>query len=84
MLANLGAAEVGLPLLGGAASATEKTARVNIIPQAQEEVKRRGRKSNLLKSSRTRGPGGAPLRPVPGVRPARAECRAVRDSTLVA
>jgi hypothetical protein len=43
MLANVRAAEVGLPLLGGAVSPTEKTARVNIIPQAQEEVKRRGR-----------------------------------------
>src|SRR6516162_10407412 len=31
-----------------------------------------------------RGPGGAPLQPVPGVRSARAGCRAVRDSTLVA
>ena len=40
MLANVRAAEVGLPLLGGAVSPTEKTARVNIIPQAQEEVKR--------------------------------------------
>jgi hypothetical protein len=33
-----------LPLLGGAASPSEKTARGNIIPQAREEVKRRGEK----------------------------------------
>src|SRR5262245_60730955 len=31
-----------------------------------------------------RGPGGAPLQPMPRVRAARAGCRAVRDSTLVA
>jgi hypothetical protein len=41
-------------------------------------------KINLLKSSRIRGPGGAPLQSVPGVRSALAGCRAVRDSTLVA
>src|SRR5262249_45168287 len=34
-------------------------------------------KINLLKSSRTRGPGGAPFQPVPGVHPVRAGCRAV-------
>ena len=37
-------------------------------------------KINLLKSSRTRGPGGALLRPMPGVPAARARCRAVRGS----
>src|SRR6516164_4800252 len=42
MLVNLRAPEVGLPLLGGPRRPSEKTARVNIIPQAQEEVKRRG------------------------------------------
>src|SRR5262249_7800478 len=34
----------------------------------------------LLKSSRTRGSGAAPMPPVPGVRPARAGCRAVRTA----
>jgi hypothetical protein len=34
------APEVGLPLLGG----PEKTARVNIVAQVREEVKRRGRR----------------------------------------
>ena len=41
MLANPRAPEVGLPLLGGAASPSEKTARVNIVPQVREEVKHR-------------------------------------------
>src|SRR5262249_41699265 len=41
-------------------------------------------KLSLLKSSGTRGLGGAPLQPVPGMRSARPGCRAVRDSALVA
>src|SRR5262245_47779269 len=40
----------------------------------------RGQTSQLLKASRSRGPGGAPLRPLAGVRPARAGCRAVRTA----
>src|SRR5262249_8935401 len=43
-----------------------------------------GAKQTTLESKPERAPGGAPLQPVPGVRPARAGCRAVRDSTLVA
>ena len=38
----------------------------------------------LRQKSKSRGLAIAPLQPVPGVRPARAGCRAVRDSTLVA
>src|SRR5262249_34256126 len=34
--------------------------------------------------SKSRGPDGAPLQPVADVRPIRAGCRAVKDSTLVA
>ena len=61
MLVNLRAPEVGLPLLGGPRRPSEKTARVNIIPQAQEEVKRRG-EIKSLEIKLVSWPGGAPLR----------------------
>src|SRR5262249_35115830 len=83
MLANLRAPEVGLPLLGGRVALRENRAPTHrfTAPRRREGARP---KINLLKSSRTRGPGGAPLHYVPGARPARAGCRAVRDSTLVA
>src|SRR5215470_718621 len=84
MLASLSCAPGGwLAVVGRAASPSEKTARINIIPQVQEEVKR-GPKITSQTQAEVFGPSGAPLQPVPGVRPIRAGCRPVRDSTLVA
>src|SRR5215831_8539684 len=73
------APEVGLPLLGGPRRPQRNRARQHRLagPRGSEAAQP---KINLSKSSRSRGPGDAPLQPMPGVRFARAGCRAVRTA----
>src|SRR6516164_5601193 len=85
MLASLGCAPRRLACRYWAGRVALRENRVRQYDPASPRGSEAARlKLNLLKSSRSRGQGGAPLQPVPDMRPARAGYRAVRDRTLAA